>query len=274
MPEADPFPTAEPMPREGQRPRKASNLRTLVALVMREMSTTYGRSALGYLWAILEPAAGIILLTAIFSLAFRAPSIGTNFPLFFASGLLPFMAYTDLSQKTASALRFSRQLLAYPGVTFIDALMARLVLNTLTHLMIFSVVLTSILVIYRVDVILDPAAIALGFGMALYLAAGVGMLNCYLTSTYPVWERAWGILTRPLFFISGILFTFESVPRPYSEYLWWNPLIHVIGQVRSGIYATYDASYVSHVYVFLFGGIPMTLGMMLLRRYHRDILNR
>ena len=56
-----------------QAARRSSTPRTLVALVMREMSTTYGRSALGYLWAILEPVAGIMLLTAIFSLAFRAP---------------------------------------------------------------------------------------------------------------------------------------------------------------------------------------------------------
>lgn len=271
MPEAT---SPHPILPLGQPPRRSNTPRTLVALILREMSTTYGRSALGYLWAILEPAAGLILLTAIFSLAFRSPSIGTNFPLFFASGLLPFMAYMDINTKIAGALRFSKQLLAYPGVTYMDTLLARLILNTLTQTMIFIIVLTAILIIYDIDVILDPMAIAMGYCMVVAISAGVGTLNCYLSGAYPAWERVWSILNRPMFFISGILFTFESVPRPYDDYLWWNPLVHIVGYVRSGIYATYDASYVSPTYVFLLAGGLLTMGLLLLRRYHRDLLSR
>ena len=95
-------------------------LRTIGALFIREMSTTHGRNAFGYAWAVLEPVAGIALLSLVFSLAFRSPSLGTNFPLFYASGLLPFMAYMDVSQKVAQSIRFSRQLIFYPGVTFVD----------------------------------------------------------------------------------------------------------------------------------------------------------
>lgn len=264
--------TQVPAPR-GQAPRRSSALRTIAALIMREMSTTYGRSALGYLWAILEPVAGIMLLTFVFTLAFRSPAIGTNFPLFFCSGLLPFMAYIDLSQKIAGSLRFSRQLLAYPGVTYMDTLLARLALNAATHMMVFALVIAAILEAYQVDVILDPTGLALGFVMLVGLSAGVGVLNCYLSTTYPVWGLVWAILTRPLFFISGILFTFETVPQPYQDYLWFNPLIHIVGQMRSGIYTTYDASYVSPIYVALVSYIPLVIGLMLLRRYHRDMLN-
>ena len=238
------------------------------------MSTTYGRTPLGYLWAIMEPVAGIILLTAVFSIGFRSPSIGTNFPLFFASGLLPYMAYVDLSQKTAGALRFSKQLLAYPRVSYMDAVLARLILNAITQFMIFVLVITAILWLYRLDVILDPKAIVLGYVMMLAIATGVGMLNCYLTTMFPVWGQIWGILTRPLLFVSGVIFIYDRVPRPYDAWLWWNPLVHMVGTVRSGIYATYDSSYVSPLYAFLFAGITTTLGLLLLRRYHRDLINQ
>ena len=64
-------------------------LRVLFALVVREMSTRFGRSWGGYLWAIVEPVGGILLLTFIFSLALRKPPLGTNFALFYASGMVP-----------------------------------------------------------------------------------------------------------------------------------------------------------------------------------------
>ena len=57
------FPPALPRKRTG-------TVQTVIALMLREMSATYGRSSLGYLWAILEPVAGIFLLTFVFSLAF------------------------------------------------------------------------------------------------------------------------------------------------------------------------------------------------------------
>jgi capsular polysaccharide transport system permease protein len=249
-------------------------LRTVTALILREMSTTYGRSALGYVWAILEPVAGIMLMTVIFSMAFRAPGIGTSFPLFFASGMLPFMMYVDISQKTSVALRFSKSLLFYPGVTFMDALLARLILNAITQFLIAAFVLAGILVFYQVDVILDPPKIALGFGMAIALGAGVGTLNCYLLSVYPIWERTWAIVNRPLFIISCIFFLFDTIPMPYRDWLWWNPLVHLVGQTRSGIYATYDASYVAPAYVFTVALVTLCIGLLLLRRHYRFIINR
>ena len=254
-------------------PRRARTLRTVTALLLREMSTTYGRSALGYLWAILEPVGGIALMTVIFSYAFRAPPIGTSFPLFFASGILPFMAYTDVGSKVAVALRFSRALLFYPGVTYLDALIARFVMNAMTQVMIATMVLTGTILTFNLKVILDLPAIALGFGMAFSLGLGIGTLNCYLLSVFPVWERVWAILNRPLFLISCIFFLFDTIPQPYRGWLWWNPIVHLIGQVRRGVYSTYDAAYVSPLYVFSISLVTFSTGLLLLRRYHRDIVN-
>ncbi|SOC06444.1 ABC transporter permease [Rhodobacter maris] len=264
-----PTPTAPP----AQRARRYATLRTISALMLREMSTTYGRSMLGYLWAVLEPVAGIMLLTFIFSFAFRSPPLGTNFPLFYASGMLPFLVYMDTSQKIATAVRFSKSLLFYPGVTFIDAIAARFLINALTQVMVAFVVFSMILMIFDLNIILDPPAIMLSFSMAFAFGLGVGTLNCYLLSTYPLWERAWAVLNRPLFIISCIFFVYNSIPEPYRGYLWWNPIVHIIGAARKGFYATYDDSYVSPLYVFSVSGVTFALGLLLLRRYHRDIVN-
>ena len=269
MPQSPQNPAFQPA-RPLKLPRTA---RTVTALILREMSTTYGRSALGYLWAVLEPAAGIMLLTFIFSLAFRSPELGTNYPLFFASGMLPFMVFQDISQKTSVALRFSRALLFYPGVTFIDALLARIILNVMTQIMVSAIVLCGILQFYQVDVLIDAPSIALGYAMAISLGIGIGTLNCFLLSLYPIWERTWAILTRPLFIISTVLFLFDSVPLPYRDWLWYNPLIHAVAATRQGIYATYDANFVSPTYTFAIAAITLMAGLLMLRKYNKKIIN-
>lgn len=246
--------------------------RSFTALVLREMTTTYGRSPGGYIWAILEPVAGIVVLSIVFSLIMRTPGLGTNFMYFFAGGLLIFTLYSTTSTAAASSVRFSRALLEYPAVSFIDALLARFLLNAMTQLLIMFIVFTGIILIYDLRPILRWPPIFLALTMTLSLGFGVGVMNCYLTTAYPVWERVWAIMNRPMFFISGVMFIPEALPWRLREYLMWNPLVHLTSEMRKGLFATYDAVYVDPIYVFSIALGLTALGLLLLRRHHKDLV--
>ena len=128
--------TLPPLERDGLRARKFRSGRTILALMLREMATTYGKSPGGYLWAVLEPVAALAMFSLGFSIMFSAPPIGNSFPMFYATGFLPFTLFNNTANKIAGAITFSRALLAYPVVTFLDALIARFLLNVLTELMV------------------------------------------------------------------------------------------------------------------------------------------
>jgi capsular polysaccharide transport system permease protein len=247
--------------------------RAIVALILREMATTYGRSPGGYFWAILEPVAGTALLTFLFSIAFKAPPIGDNFPLFYATGLMPFLMYMEVSTKVSQSISFSRPLLFYPNVTYLDTILARFLLNFVTQILVFSLIMFGIMLIFNLNPIMNFLAIFLALLMAGVLGLGIGSLNCFLVSMFPVWARIWAILNRPLFIMSGIFFVFESIPQPYRDLLWYNPIIHFVGMMRRGFYATYDAPFVSTLFVFGISGTCFMLSLVLLNRYHRHILN-
>ncbi len=253
---------------------RGATIRAIAAMVLREMVTTYGRSPGGYVWAILEPAAGIALLTLIFSVGFRTPPLGTNFALFYASGMLPFLMYSDITNKLGQTVQFSRSLLSYPRVTFVDALVARFLLNASTHMLVHFAVLGFIVFYQRPETTFDFSIILQAYLMAFAIAIGFGTLNSFLTLAYPLWQTAWAILSRPMFLISGIFFLFEAVPQPYSDYLWYNPLVHVIGLMRDGFYPFYRPDHISFVYPLALSATACISGLFLLNRYHRDILNK
>jgi capsular polysaccharide transport system permease protein len=84
---------------------------------------------------------------------------------------------------------------------------------------------------------------------------------------FPTWSNVWKVLTRPLFIMSGLFYTFESLPASIQAVLWYNPLIHVVGLMRAGFYGSYEAGYASPLYVL---GIALGLfvvGAYLLRRH-------
>ena len=252
--------------------RRFATFRAISALLLREMSSTYGKTPLGYLWAVLEPVGGIALLTLIFSAGFKTPPLGTSFPIFYASGLLLYMMFLDLNTKMMTALTFSRSLLVYPRVTFADAILARFLLSVMTQLLVSYIVLVGVLSLTDHRTAPDLPMIALAFLMTAALGLGVGALNAFLAGVMPAWQRVWAIINRPMIILSGVILLYDNLPSAFQAILWYNPLIHVMGVSRAGFYPYYAADYVSLTYVF---GVAMgcfVVGFLLLRRYGRWIL--
>ncbi|MGD9861816.1 MAG: ABC transporter permease [Pseudodonghicola sp.] len=254
--------------------RRFAAMRTILALMLREMSTTYGRTPGGYAWAILEPLGAILVLSVGFSLVMRTPPLGTSFLLFYATGYMPFDLYSGLSRAVGKAISFSKPLLQYPAVSWIDAVLARFLLNSLTGILVALLLISGVLWMldHRSPVDLPPVVAAMVLAMVLGL--GVGVLNCVLMGLFPLWDIIWSIATRPLFLASGIFFLYDGLPPLAQKVLWYNPLLHVTGLMRSGFYPSYNADYVNPSYVLGVAMALLALGMVLMGRYHRDILNR
>ena len=249
------------------------SFRVIFALIMREMATTYGKSYFGYLWAVLDPIGGILVLSVAFSLAFAAPALGESFPLFYATGYMPFVAYNTMQQKVNGAIRENRQLLFYPRVTYTDAMLARFILTLITQLLVALIVYVGIIMIFDIHINVDimPVLVAiLGAGV---LGFGVGALNSVIVHLAPGWRHMWGILTRPLFLISCIFYLFDSLPAWAQAILWYNPLIHLVGLTRVGFYPVYDGDYLQVAYPYGIGLITFLVGLIMLKRYAKAMVN-
>jgi capsular polysaccharide transport system permease protein len=238
------------------------------------MTTTYGRSPGGYIWAVLQPISIIVILALGFSLLLRSPSLGTSFMLFYASGVLPLRLFQELSANVGASLVFNRALMGYPRVTFLDAILARAILCVLTQIMVSFLILSGIFLFGDIREIIDFGPILQTYAATIFLGFGIGTLNCFLITAYPVWKTIWGILSRPLLLISGIFYIYEDLPKIVQDILWFNPIMHISGLSRTGFYSTYSPGYISMTYVLIFGAVPLFFGLVFLKRYAKDILQK
>jgi len=261
-----------PALRPVNKPLRFMTLRAIVALMLRQMASTYGRSPGGYIWAIIQPAATIFIFVALFRAAFRSPSLGTNFAMFYASGYLPYYMGIKLATEVGGTLRKSKALLTFPRVTIFDAVVARMFLEVVTQLMIAFILLALIMGIYDTQTVVVLPKIILAYTMAIALGTGIGILHCFLIVQFTLWKGVWGIMTRPLVIISGVIFMHERVPQPYRGWLEWNPFTHIVSQSRSGFYVSYEPDYIDPVFVFTIAAVCGVVGTLFLRRYHRDLL--
>jgi capsular polysaccharide transport system permease protein len=269
-------PTEFSQVREPQEPksRRFRTVRVVMALILREIGSRDSRSSLGFLWSIIDPIATVAILSLAFALFTRTPRLGTNFPLYYVTGIVPFHIYTQISNRVSGSIRYSRQLLGFPAVTVMDALIARFLLNYFINIIVFIILSYGVVHYYDLRVNVRMPSVILAIVMAGSLAIGVGTFNSVLFIMFPTYDYLWGMLNRPMTIASGVLILIDDLPDWLFHILWWNPPAHLVAEMRHGFYPFYDTSWVSPFYVFMFSAIAFVLGLITLQRYVYDALDR
>ncbi|MQX22949.1 ABC transporter permease [Sinorhizobium meliloti] len=240
----------------------STHIRVVGALLVREMSARFGSKPGGYVWALLDPAAHIMLMTMIFQAIARSPALGTSFALFFATGYIAFQFYQAMAGYLNAAVKANKALLSYPNVAPIDTIVARFVLQMCTTSMVAFIVLGAIVGTMRVDTNLHWPSILQAVGLACLFGLGVAMVNCVLFLKYPLYEQVFSIVNRPLFLISGVFFLPDSIPAPYRDLVLINPLVHIIMGFRQGFYPEYRAIGLDMDYLYGIAFLTMFVGML------------
>lgn len=251
----------------------ALQARVLHTLLLREMRATFGKTQLGYLWAILVPALGIGILMLVFSLAGRQPPYGHSFALFFATGLLVLEQFRKMSSSLMTGIEANRALLVYPRIGALDVLIARAALVAGTYALIFAIFFGGLRIAGLAPLPHDPATLVVAFTVGAWLGAGIGVLNAGLVGIWDGWRHVEKVLTRPLIFLSGVFYVPSSLPQSFRDVLWWNPVLHVVEWTRAAFYPAYPQEVLSTWYPVAIGTGLMLTGLILERatRHSRSL---
>ncbi len=255
-----------------QTPPRFWFFRRLAALVLREMTSRYGRSAGGYIWAVVEPLGMLALLAAGLSLIVRNPALGSSFILFYATGYLPYFMFQKLAGVVMSGLVYSRHLLRFPAVGWVEALLARACLQTITCLFVACTILGGLLLLLDERLVFVPGPVVMSFFLSALLGLALGVLNCAISGIWTMWSQIWKIMTRPLLLASGIIWIMADMPKAVQDILFYNPLVHITALARTGFYPMYDPNFISTTYVAGVSLIILALGLLLIHRFHGYII--
>lgn len=243
--------------------------RIIAAMVLRETRATFGTTKLGYLWAIIVPAAGIGVLMAIFTLAGRSAPYGTSLALFFSTGVLTLELFRKLSNTLMTTFDANKSLLTYPLIKATDALFARLILITATYLLIMTVAFSGLVAAGLAPPPAHPAVMMYAFLSTALLGFGFGVTNAVIMSLWASWRQIESVITRPLFFISGIFYVPSLLPPEATNLLKWNPVLHLVEWMRLGYYPRYTTLILDQSYPLALGfGLTFTglLGERIFRK--------
>lgn len=246
------------------------HLRVVKALMVREMLTRFGRSRIGYLWALLQPIMLILTLYLVFSFANRRLPAGVSLETFLLTGVIPLYLFIQTKARLSRAIISNRTLFYFRQVTPLSVLLARTYLEFATYLTVFFVIFG--LIAYFAE----PFAVESYLGVILCLATlglmgfGAGSIFGVLMPRFEVLEHASMVINRIVFFTSGMFFYGNELPPKLRDVLLINPLFHVIEFLRGAFYPSYTPLYASMTYVAAWTA-ALLLGGLVLERYGRRL---
>lgn len=223
--------------------------RVIHALIMRETTTRYGNSKIGFLWAFLEPLIHIATFIYIFSMIGRATPIGDNTALFILTGIIPWLLFNHIVFQVMSGLGSNQALLSYPHVMPLDIALARTILEFVTLGLIFVVFLVLAKQIGIEFVVEDAMGMLAAIATLVVFALGLGLLNTSIALYLPSYDRMFRNAMRPMYFMSGIFFIADGLPPAAQQVLQYNPILHLVEWFRSEFYDSYESQQADLPYV-------------------------
>lgn len=249
----------EDVQKQGRRPFSVL-IDVVCALFVREMKTRFGTSRLGYVWAIGEPVAMVIILASVFALAGREPVRNMETPLLLLTGVLPFNFFRKLISSLTGAVSGNKALFVYRQVAPIDPLLSRLLIETGFYAFSYTILLLLFGWFGHGAFPHDPLGFVASNLLLALMGFGFGLCLCCAAEFWPDMDKLTGMMMRPMFFLSGVFFVMSMVPRSLWVYLEWNPILHLLELGRSAFFAEYTTEFGVWEYPIVLTLLVLTLG--------------
>ncbi len=240
--------------------------RVIFAIIIRESRTRYGNSNIGYAWALIDPMIELTVLVVAFSLIGRASPIGAPLAVFLITGIMPFFFWRSVVGRGASAVSANLGLLTYPQVMPADVVIGRVILDATTTVVVFMLFVVGCFFVSGIPVGMffgDPGGL---------LLAGIGFFFFCLSSAFfssgiarilPIWQNIWGYMSRPIWLLSGIFFTLESLPPGARAFMAYNPIAHMLEWIRAEAIPTFESSAYNPAYPLSIAAIFLLVGLVI-----------
>lgn len=229
---------------DGRRPRLGESLlelwrfRDLVwLLTLRDIKLRYRTTAVGAIWAILQPLLTMGVLAVVFRL-FGISGDRVPYPLFLISGLVPWTFFTHgLTQATFSIVSHSHLLskVYFPRVVLPTAA----VLGGIVDFLAAALLIPLFMAYFDVAPSLGAIAIPFFVLLAVATALGLGLWLSVLNARFRDVGNMLPFLTQMLFFATPISYPLSAIPIRFRTLAGLNPMTGVVEGFRWALFGAH-----------------------------------
>jgi lipopolysaccharide transport system permease protein len=245
----------------------------LTSFTMRDIKIRYKQTALGFLWAIIQPLFMMVIFTIIFGAFAKIPSDGVPYPLFSFAALLPWMLFSEgLTRSTMSMVAnanimtkvyFPRLIMPISGI-----------LSPLVDFVVSISILIVMMAYYGFVPTWNVVFLPLFVILALATSLGVGLWLSALNVKYRDFQYTVPFIIQLWMYASPVVYPASMLPESIQPLYGLNPMAGVIEGFRWALLGTEIPGSMIFVSVGVVAALLIS-GMFYFRRmeqYYADIV--
>ncbi|RBW46976.1 ABC transporter [Psychromonas sp. B3M02] len=221
----------------------------IFAIFLREVKSQ-STDKIGLIWTVVSPLIMIAGMTAMRTLlSGGGDTHGMPTMFFMVYGMILIQFFLSVLGKTSGAVQKNKPLYAFRQVQPISSIIAIGFFELLIKIAVVFVI-ALICFVLQIDIVVhDAISVITNFFKVWLIGVSLGTIFGLSYCFIPELKKIQQLLTRPLFFISGIFFSLQDIPREYWHYLDWNPLLHAVELTRYAAYPSYGHEGVSYFFL-------------------------
>jgi lipopolysaccharide transport system permease protein len=211
-------------------------------LIWRDVKIRYKQTALGALWAVIQPFFMMVVFTLMFGRMAKMDSEGMPYPIFYYSALVPWTYFQYAVAQSGNSLITNSKLIS--KVYFPRAIIpASSALSGVVDFGIASLVLIGMMLYYHVPVPLSLLLWPLFLLPLVLLATALGMYFSAMNVKYRDIKYTIPFFIQVMLFVSAIIYPVSSLPDKYRNILVFNPLVGIIDAFRAAALPTREVDW-------------------------------
>lgn len=229
----------------------------------------YKRSALGFLWALLNPLLMMLILTMVFSTVMRVPV--QHYPIFLISTLLPWTFFSQSLSYSVESVVSNGDLLKKVYVAKSVFPMAA-VLSNIINFLLSMIPLILLLVVFRFPFHWTWIYLLVPFLSLVLFTLGCGFFFAMANVFFRDMAHILQVILSAWFYFCPIIYSLDFVPNRYRPIFRLNPLVYPLNGFRLAIYYGLLPSPQSMALSLATGIATLFVGYGLFRRYQDTLV--
>src|SRR3989338_3667580 len=200
-------------------------------LTQREIKVRYKQTALGILWAILQPLSLMLIFTLVFSYFTKINSEGIPYPIFSYAALLPWTFFQTAVQFGSMSVVNNSGLVTkvwFPR----EILPLSSLLAALVDFLISATLLIGLMIYYHTPITLYIFWLLLLIPLQMIITAGVNLLLAALVVIFRDLKFVIPLGLQLLFYATPIIYSINIIPDRFFKLVLANPLTGLVDSYR------------------------------------------
>lgn len=246
--------------------------RVIKALMLRELTTRFGRENIGFLWVMAEPLLFAVLVGILWR-AMKGPfEFGIDIMAFVVTGYIPLVLFRSSLSRAMNSFTANGSLMYHRQIKILDLLFVRFLIELVGHMMAYLFIAIVLGAFGSFPWPHDIGFLLLGWAYYSLFTFAVCIVVAPLSEMSEVLEKFLPVTAYLMVPFSGAFFLVSSLSPEAAAIVLYSPPVHGMEMMRYGVFGpSIDPQY-DFLYPLYFSLPCMALGLLLCRMIRRRLV--